>query len=127
MQPGSKYDMRLTPTSKKALPILALFTAGILFLPSNVDAFGLLGSGTTETVRTIPGEMAGEFQHFFKICAGENDRLELPNILISSDLETQRQQVQAKIPPGFCSYQNFTVEADDPSSITVELIETTNF
>ena len=66
---------RLTPTNKKALPILALFTVGILFLPSNVDAFGLLGSGTTETVRTIPGEMAGEFQHFFKICAGENDRL----------------------------------------------------
>ncbi len=117
----------MNKTIKKVLPVLTLFTVAILFFPSNEDAFGFLGSATTETVRTIPGEMPGTFQHFFKICAGENDRLELPNILISSDLETERHQVVAKLPPGFCSYQNFTVMADDPSSITVEVIETTNF
>ncbi len=113
---------------QKTLSFLAILAFSMSILSSNDEVFAfVVENSTVETVRTIPTETEGTYQHFIKICAGENDRLELPNILISSDLETQRQQVQAKIPPGFCSYQNFTVVAEDPSSITVELIETTNF
>ena len=51
----------------------------MLFLPLFDDAFGLTGSDLNlrahvETVRTIPGDAEGTFEHFVKICAGENNR-----------------------------------------------------
>jgi len=120
--------MKISLRIKKAMPILAVLALGMLILPSYEDAFGLRVSGTTiETVRTIQGEIDGTFEHFVKICAGENNRLESPNIIISSDTENFREQVNVSLPPGFCSYQHFTVNAKDPSSIAANIIETKNF
>ena len=111
----------------RAAPLLAVLALGMLILPSFTDAFGQTGGGTVETVRTIQGDVEGTFEHFVKICAGENNRLERPNVIVSSDTESFREQVFVNIPPGFCSHQGFTVIADDPSSITVKLIESRNF
>ncbi len=120
--------MKISLRIKKAMPILAVLALGMLILPSYEDALGLRVSGTTiETVRTIQGEIDGTFEHFVKICAGENNRLESPNIIISSDTENFREQVNVSLPPGFCSYQHFTVNAKDPSSIAANIIETKNF
>ncbi len=104
----------------------------MLFLPLFDDAFALTGSDLNlrayvETVRTIPGDAEGTFEHFVKICAGENNRLERPNVIVSSDTESFREQVFVNIPPNSCAHQGFTVEAEDPSSITVKIIESRNF
>jgi len=119
--------MKISLSIKKATPILAVLALGMLILPSYEDAFGLVESGTVETVRTIPAETEGTFQHFIKICASENYRLERPNFIISSDTESFREQVNVNLAPNFCTYQNFTVNAENPSSITIEIVESTNF
>ncbi len=113
-------------------PLLAFFALSMLFLSLFDDAFALKGSDQNlrafvETVRTIPGDAEGTFEHFVKICAGENNRLERPNVIVSSDTESFREQVFVNIPPNSCAHQGFTVEAEDPSSITVKIIESRNF
>ncbi len=75
----------------------------------------------------VPSDDTKTFQHFVKICAGENNTLERPNLIISSDSEDYREQIQVNLPPGFCTHQHFTVMAKDPNSISVKLVETTNF
>ena len=97
---------------KKTLPLLAVLAFSMLTLSSNDEVFGLVESSPVqnteiEIVSTIPTETEGTYQHFIKICAGENDRLERPNIIITSDLESFREQVYINLPPNFCTYQNF--------------------
>ena len=111
---------------------LSFFVLGMLFVPLLGDAFALTGSDTrinptVETVRTLPGDTEGTYEHFVKICAGENNRLERPNVIVSSDTESFREQVFVNIPANSCAYKGFTVEAKDPSSITVEIIDSRNF
>ncbi len=118
-------------TIKRITPLLAFLALGMLVVSSYDDAFALTGSdqrgATVETVRTIPGDTEGTYEHFVKICADENNRLERPNVIISSDTESFREQVFVNIPPNSCTHQGFTVNAEDPSSITVEIINSRNF
>ena len=124
--------MKLSLTIKRITPLLAFLALGVLVVSSYEDAFGLKGSdqslrATVETVRTIPGDAEGTYEHFVKICAGENNRLERPNVIISSDTESFREQLFVNIPPNSCTHKGFTVSAEDPSSITVEIINSRNF
>ncbi len=124
--------MKISLTIKRITPLLAFLALGMLAVSSYEDAFGLQGSdqsssATVETVRTIPGDAEGTFEHFVKICAGDNNRLERPNVIVSSDTEIFREQVFVNIPPNSCTHQGFTVNAEDPSSITVEVINSRNF
>ncbi len=119
--------MKISLKIKKATPLLAILAIGMLILPSYEDAFGQRATVTIEAVRTIQGEEEGTFVHFVKICAGENNRVERPNVIISSDTESFREQVNVNLPPGFCSHHGFTVNAKDPSSITAKIVPTTNF
>jgi len=118
-------------TIKRITPLLAFLALGMLVVSSYDDAFALTVSdqrgATVETVRTIPGDTEGTYEHFVKICADENNRLERPNVIISSDTESFREQVFVNIPPNSCTHQGFTVNAEDPSSITVEIINSRNF
>jgi len=124
--------MKISLTIKRITPLLAFLALGMLAVSSYEDAFGLQGSdqsssATVETVRTIPGDVEGTYEHFVKICAGENNRLERPNVIVSSDAESFREQVFVNIPPNSCTHQGFTVNAEDPNSITVEIINSRNF
>ncbi len=118
-------------TIKRITPLLAFLALGMLVVSSFDDAFALTGSdqrgATVETVRTIPGDTEGTYEHFVKICADENNRLDRPNVIISSDTESFREQVFVNIAPNSCAHQGFTVNAEDPSSITVEIINSRNF
>ncbi len=110
----------------KVTSLLVLFALGFLIFQASENAFGEIGA-TVETVRTIPGQTEGTYELVVKICAGENYRLEQPNIIISSDSEIRREHVLVHLPPGFCSHHIFTVTAKDPNSITVKIIQTTGF
>jgi len=123
----SRQTIKISLKIKKATPFLAVLAIGMLFLPSYENAYGQIAGETIEAVRTIQGEVEGTFVHFVKICAGENNRVERPNVIISSDSESFREQVNVNLPPGFCSHHGFTVNAKDPSSITAKIVLTTNF
>ncbi len=76
-----------------------------------------------EVIKTIPLNDNGSYQHFVKICADENYRLERPNVIVSSDTETYKEQLDVNLPPTFCSYQEFIIDAQNPDSINIRIID----
>ncbi len=76
-----------------------------------------------EVIKTIPLNDNGSYQHFVKICAEENNRLERPNVIVSSDTETYREQLDVNLPPTFCTHQEFTIDAQNPDSINIMIID----
>ncbi len=80
-----------------------------------------------EVIKTIPLNDNGSYQHFVKICADENYRLERPNVIVSSDTETYRVQLDVNLPPTFCTHQDFIIDAQNPDSITVRVIDSRYF
>ncbi len=76
-----------------------------------------------EVIKTIPLNDNGSYQHFVKICADENNRLERPNVIVSSDTETYREQLDVNLPPTFCTLQVFIIDAQNPDSINMRIIE----
>ncbi len=76
-----------------------------------------------EVIKTIPLNDNGSYQHFVKICAEENNRLERPNVIVSSDTETYREQLDVNLPPTFCTLQEFIIDAQNPDSINIRIIE----
>jgi len=55
-----------------------------------------------EVIKTISLNDNGTYQHFVKICADENNRLEHPNVIVSSDTEKYRDQLN---PTNCCENQ----------------------
>ncbi len=80
-----------------------------------------------EVIKTIPLNDNGSYQHFVKICAEENNRLERPNVIVSSDTEKYRVQLDVNLPPAFCTHQDFIIDAQNPDSITVRVVDSKNF
>ena len=80
-----------------------------------------------EVIKTIPLNDNGSFQHFVKICSDENNRLERPNVIVSSDTETYRVQLDVNLPPTFCTHQDFIIDAQNPDSINIRIIDSRNF
>ena len=76
-----------------------------------------------EVIKTIPLNDNGSYQHFVKICADENNRLERPNVIVSSDTETYREQLDVNLPPTFCTLQEFIIDAQNPDSINIRIID----
>ncbi len=97
----------------------------LILLPSE-DAIAKIDS-KIEVIKTIPLNDNGSYQHFVKICADENYRLERPNVIVSSDTETYKEQLDVNLPPTFCSYQGFIIDAQNPDSITVRVVDSRNF
>jgi len=80
-----------------------------------------------EVIKTIPLNDNGSYQHFVKICSDENNRLERPNVIVSSDTETYREQLDVNLPPTFCTHQEFTIDAQNPDSINIMVIGNGDF
>ncbi len=80
-----------------------------------------------DVIKTISPNDDGSYQQFVKICTDENNRLERPNVIVSSDTETYREQLDVNLPPGFCTNQDFIISAENPDSITVRVIDSRNF
>ena len=76
-----------------------------------------------DVIKTISPNDDGSYQHFVKICADENNRLERPNVIVSSDTETYREQLDVNLPPTFCTLQEFIIDAQNPDSINIRIIE----
>jgi len=90
------------------------------------DASAEIGS-RVDVIKTISPNGDGSYQQFVKICTDENNRLERPNVIVSSDTETYREQLDVNLPPGFCTHQNFIISAENPDSITVRVVDSKNF
>jgi len=112
--------------SKTVFTIIALLSISMMILLPYEDAIAKTDA-KVEVIKTIPMDTSGSYQHFVKICADENNRLERPNVIVSSDTETYREQLYVNLPPTFCTYQDFFIDAQNPDSITVRVIDSKNF
>ncbi len=107
---------------KTVFTIIALLSISMLILLPSEDAIAKTDANF-EVIKTIPLNDNGSYQHFVKICADENYRLEQPNVIVSSDTETYTEQLDVNLPPTFCSYQEFIIDAQNPDSINIRIIE----
>jgi len=112
--------------SKTVFTIIAFLSISMLILLPYEDAIAKTDA-KVEVIKTIPMNNGGSYQHFVKICADENNRLERPNVIVSSDTEEYREQLYVNLPPTFCTHQNFIIDAQNPDSITVRVIDSKNF
>lgn len=112
--------------TKTVFTIMALLSVAMLILFPYEYASAKL-EVKVDIIKTISLDDNGSYQHFVKICADKNNRLERPNAIISSDIEEYREQLNVNLPPGSCTHQNFIISADDPDSITVKIINSRNF
>jgi hypothetical protein len=112
--------------SKIVFTLIALLSVAMLILFPYEDASAETGA-TVEVIKTIPINDYGSYQHFVKICADENNRLERPNVIVSSDIEKYREQLEVNLPPTFCVHQDFIIDAQNPDSITVRVVDSRNF
>jgi len=108
--------------SKTVFTIIALLSISMLILLPSEDAIAMTDD-KVKVIRTIPLNDNGSYQHFVKICADENYRLERPNVIVSSDTETYKEQLDVNLPPTFCSYQEFIIDAQNPDSINIRIID----
>ena len=97
--------------------------AMVALAPELVDNAFAMTDAKVEVIKTIPLYDNGSYQHFVKICADENYRLERPNVIVSSDTETYKEQLDVNLPPTFCSYQEFIIDAQNPDSINIRIID----
>jgi len=107
---------------KTVFTIIALLSISMLILLPSEDAIAKIYANV-EVIKTIPLNDNGSYQHFVKICADENNRLERPNVIVSSDTETYREQLDVNLPPTFCTLQEFIIDAQNPDSINMRIIE----
>jgi len=112
--------------SKTGFTIIALLSISMLILLPSEDAIAKTDN-KVEVIKTIPMDTSGSYQHFVKICADENNRLERPNVIVSSDTESYRVQLDVNLPPTFCTHQDFIIDAQNPDSITVRVVDSRNF
>ena len=106
--------------------IIIMLSVAMLVLFPYEDASAKIGS-TVDVIKTIPLNDDGTYQHFVKICADKNKRLERPNVIVSSDIEKYRERLDVNLPPNSCTYQNFIINAENPDSITVRVEDSWNF
>jgi len=110
------------------LGLFAILPLAILALsPALVEDASAETGARVDVIKTISPNDDGSYQHFVKICADENNRLERPNVIVSSDTETYREQLDVNLPPTFCTHQDFIIDAQNPDSITVRVIDSKNF
>ena len=110
------------------LGLFAILPLAILALsPALIEDASAEAGARVEVIKTIPMDTSGSYQHFVKICADENNRLERPNVIVSSDTEKYREQLDVNLPPTFCTHQNFIIDAQNPDSITVRVVDSKNF
>ena len=102
--------------------IITLLSVAILVLLPYENASARL-EAKVDTIKTIPLNGDGSYQHFVKICAVENKRLERPNVIVFSDIESYKKQLDVNLPPHFCTFQNFIINAENPDSITVKVLD----
>ena len=107
---------------KAVFTIIALLSISMLILLPSEDAIAETGA-KVQVIKTIPLNDNGSFQHFVKICADENNRLVEPNVIVSSDTEKYRDQLLVNLPPTVCSYQVFIIDAQNPDSINIRIID----
>lgn len=107
---------------KTVFTIIALLSVSMLILLPNEDVSAKIGA-KVEVIKTILLNDHGLYQHFVKICADENNRLERPNVIVSSDTETFRELLDVNLPPTFCTHQSFIISAQNPDSINVRVID----
>ncbi len=112
--------------SKTVFTVIALLSISMLILLPSEDAIAKTGANV-QVIKTIPLNDNGSFQHFVKICADENNRLVEPNVIVSSDTEKYRGQLDVNLPPTFCTHQDFIIDAQNPDSITVRVVDSRNF
>jgi len=112
--------------SKTVFTIIALLSISMLILLPSENAIAQTGA-EVEVIKTIPMNDKGSYQHFVKICTDENNRLERPNVIVSSDTEEYREQLDVNLPPTFCTHQDFIISAENPDSITVRVVDSRNF
>ncbi len=112
----------------KYIGMLAILPLALIALtPDLISDADAKTDAKIEVIKTIPLNDNGSYQHFVKICADENNRLERPNVILSSDTETYREQLYVNLPPTFCTYQDFFIDAQNPDSITVRVVDSRNF
>jgi len=107
---------------KAVFTIIALLSISMLILLPSEDAIAETGA-KVQVIKTIPLNDNGTFQHFVKICADENNRLVEPNVIVSSDTEKYRDRLLVNLPPTVCSYQVFIIDAQNPDSINIRIID----
>ncbi len=107
---------------KTVFTIIALLSISMLILLPSEDAIAKTDANV-EVIKTIPLNDNGSFQHFVKICADENNRLERPNVIVSSDIETYKEILDVNLPPTFCIHQVFIIDAQNPDSINIMIID----
>jgi len=107
---------------KTVFTIIALLSISMLILLPSEDAIAKTDA-KVQVIKTIPLNDNGSFQHFVKICADENNRLERPNVIVSSDTETYRELLDVNLPPTFCTLQVFIIDAQNPDSINIRIVE----
>ncbi len=107
---------------KTVFTIIALLSISMLILLPSEDAIAKTDANV-EVIKTIPLNDNGSYQHFVKICADENNRLERPNVIVSSDTETYRELLDVNLPPTFCTLQVFIIDAQNPDSINIRIVE----
>ena len=112
--------------SKTVFTIIVLLSISMLILLPSEDVIAKTDA-KVEVIKTIPMNDNGSYQHFVKICADQNNRLERPNVIVSSDTETYREQLYVNLPPTFCTYQDFFIDAQNPDSIIVRVVDSRNF
>jgi len=117
MKKGTKYIGMIA-----ILSVFALTTVS-----GNIGEADAKTDVKVEVIKTISLNDNGSYQHFVKICADENNRLERPNVIVSSDTEKYRDQLDVNLPPTFCTYQVFIIDAQNPDSINIRIIDSKNF
>ncbi len=95
--------------------------------PALIEDASAEAGARVDVIKTISPNGDGSYQQFVKICTDENNRLERPNVIVSSDTETYREQLDVNLPPGFCTHQDFIIDAQNPDSITVRVVDSRNF
>jgi len=63
--------------------------------------------------------MQGQYLVIFTLCAGDT-KVTVPEIVVSSDMESYTREVASVLMPGACSNYDVTVKADDTNSIKVQ-------
>ena len=110
------------------LGLFAILPLAILALsPALIEDANAEIGARVDVIKTISPNGDGSYQQFVKICTDENNRLERPNVIVSSDTEAYREQLDVNLPPNFCTYHDFIIDAQNPDSITVRVIDSKNF
>lgn len=74
---------------------------------------------TISVLGVIPAQMPNQYLVVLEICAG-SEKLDAPKLYVSSDSsDTGTLELRAILAPNSCRYEDITIRAKDPASITV--------